>query len=109
MLAVGAAVPQEPGSKRRCWRSATWPLGFWNAVSEVWPETLEQRDWCHKLANVLDKLPKRLQGKAKAMLHEVMYADTREVAEEGIDAFAAEYSPSMTKRSNACSRTGRRC
>lgn len=38
-------------------------LGFWNAIAEVWPETLEQRDWCHMLANVLDKLPKRLQAK----------------------------------------------
>ena len=34
-------------------------LGFWAAVREVWPETREQRCWVHKLANVLDKLPKR--------------------------------------------------
>ena len=34
-------------------------LGFWEAVREVWPATREQRDWCHKIANVLDKLPKR--------------------------------------------------
>lgn len=37
-------------------------LGFWNAVRDVWPETREQRDWVHRIANVLDKLPKRLQG-----------------------------------------------
>jgi putative transposase len=43
-------------------------LGFWAAVRDVWPETRGQRDWCHKMANVLDKLPKRLQPKAKAML-----------------------------------------
>ena len=36
-------------------------LGFWAAVREVWPETREQRCWVHRLANVLDKLPKRLQ------------------------------------------------
>ena len=33
-------------------------LGFWAAVRDVWPETQTQRDWCHKLGNVLDKLPK---------------------------------------------------
>jgi transposase-like protein len=43
-------------------------LGFWAALREVWPETREQLDWCHKLANVLDKLPQRLQGKAKTAL-----------------------------------------
>jgi transposase-like protein len=28
-------------------------LGFWAALRDAWPETLEQRDWCHKLFNVL--------------------------------------------------------
>jgi transposase-like protein len=72
-------------------------LGFWSAVRSVWPETREQRDWCHKLGNVLDKLPKRLQPKAKRMLREVMGADTREQAEEQIDAFVAEFSPKHDK------------
>ncbi len=72
-------------------------LGFWRAVREVWPETKKQCDWCHKMANVLDKLPKRLQGKAKRMLHEVMYAETRDQAEEQIDAFTAEFSPKYDK------------
>jgi putative transposase len=72
-------------------------LGFWAAVRAVWPETQEQRDWCHKLANVLDKLPKRLQGKAKQILREAMYADTRDHAEEQLDAFAREFSPKYDK------------
>jgi putative transposase len=72
-------------------------LGFWSAVREVWPETEEQRDWCHKMANVFDKLPKQLQGKAKSMLREAMYAETREDADEQIDAFAAEFSPKYDK------------
>ena len=46
-------------------------LGFWAAIREVWPETVEQRDWFHKLGNVLDKLPKRLQPKAKRALHDI--------------------------------------
>ena len=60
-------------------------LGFWNAVGDVWPETREQRDWVHRMANVLDKLPKRLQGSAKAALREIMNAPTRADAEKGID------------------------
>jgi putative transposase len=73
------------------------PLGFWEAVREVWPATREQRDWCHKIANVLDKLPKRLQGRAKRTLHEIMYAETRAQAEQGIEAFVAEFSPKYEK------------
>ncbi len=71
--------------------------GFWEAVREVWPATREQRDWCHKMANVLDKLPKRLQGRAKRALHEIMYAETRAQAERGIEAFVAEFSPKYEK------------
>ena len=72
-------------------------LGFWNAVREVWPETDDQRDWCHKLANVLDKLPKRLQGKAKEMLRDAMYAPTREDAEAAMDGFCSEFSSKYAK------------
>jgi putative transposase len=72
-------------------------LGFWEAVREVWPQTREQRDWCHKMANVLDKLPKRLQGRAKRTLHEIMYAETRAEAERGIEAFVSEFSPKYEK------------
>jgi len=68
-------------------------LGFWAAVREVWPETREQRCWVHKMANVLDKLPKRLQPKAKRLLREVTMAETREQADEAMDAFDREFSP----------------
>jgi transposase-like protein len=66
-------------------------LGFWSAVKEVWPETREQSCWVHRLANVLDKLPKRLQSRAKEMLHEIMYADSKELAEDAVGAFAREF------------------
>src|ERR1700757_1891890 len=73
--------------KRRGMRSAgvavgEGALGFWAAVRDVWPKTREQRDWFHKLGNILDKLPKRLQPRVKAALHEVMYAETHEQARE---------------------------
>jgi len=72
-------------------------LGFWAAVREVWPDTREQRCWFHRLANVLDKLPKRLQPKAKRMLREIMNADTRKNAEDGIALFVAEYDAKYPK------------
>jgi transposase-like protein len=72
-------------------------LGFWAAVREVWPETAEQRCWVHRLANVLDKLPKSLQPRAKRALHEIMNAETRAAAEQGIARFATEYGPKYPK------------
>jgi putative transposase len=72
-------------------------LGFWAALREVYPETREQRCWKHKLANVLDKLPKRLQPRAKEMLREIMYAPNRESALEEITRFSEEYGARYLK------------
>lgn len=72
-------------------------LGFWAAARDVWPETQTARCWCHKIANVLDKLPKRLQGQAKSRLHEVMYADTKAHASEAVVRFAEEYGAKYPK------------
>src|SRR5213594_4287134 len=72
-------------------------LGFWAAVREVWPETTEQRCWVHRLANVLDKLPKSLQPRAKQALHEMMQAESREAAEREIGRFAREYGAKYPK------------
>jgi transposase-like protein len=66
-------------------------LGFWKALRDVWPETREQRCWVHRIANVLDKLPKRLHAKAKAALHEIMRAETRKVAQQAIALFETDY------------------
>ena len=43
-------------------------LGIWAAARQVWPEAGEQRCWNHKMANVLDRLPKREQAEAKGLL-----------------------------------------
>jgi putative transposase len=72
-------------------------LGFWAAVRDVWPKTRAQRDWFHKLGNILDKLPKRLQPRVKAALHEVMYAESRAHARDAIMRFAAEYGAKYPK------------
>ncbi len=66
-------------------------LGFWAALRKVYPTTREQRCWVHKTANVLNKLPKSMQGKAKRRLHDIYRAETREAAERAFDAFVALY------------------
>ena len=55
-------------------------LGFWQAVEEVWPQTRGQRCWVHKTANVLNKLPKSQQSKAKRALQEIWMAETKKDA-----------------------------
>ncbi len=53
-------------------------LGFWQALEEIWPQTRGQRCWVHKTANVLNKLPKSQQSKAKRALQEIWMAETKE-------------------------------
>lgn len=83
-------------------------LGFWAAVGEVWPETKEQGCWVHKIANVLDKLPKRLQGRAKKQLHEMMYAESREECEKAKDKFVSEFSAKYPKAAESLERNWER-
>jgi transposase-like protein len=66
-------------------------LGFWLALSKVFPSTRQQRCWVHKTVNVLDKLPKNQQSAAKAMLHEIWMSATREDAIKAFDRFIATY------------------
>jgi putative transposase len=72
-------------------------LGFWAAVRDVWPETREQRCWVHRIANVLDKLPTRLQPAAKRALHEMMYAESRTTCETAIRRFIQDYEAKYPK------------
>jgi transposase-like protein len=72
-------------------------LGFWAAVRQVWPETREQRCWFHKLGNVLDKLPRRLQPQAKRVLHEALYAAKKSDAVTAIAHFADEFGAKYPK------------
>ena len=62
-------------------------LGIWSAVRQVYPDAEEQRCWNHRILNVLDKLPKRQQGTAKALLCPIPYAPTRREAEQQRDQF----------------------
>jgi putative transposase len=66
-------------------------LGFWKAAGEVWPKTREQRCWVHKTANVLAKLPKSQQPKAKRSLQEIWMAETKAAAVAALDTFIESY------------------
>lgn len=72
-------------------------LGFWAALRQVFPETQAQRCWVHKIANVLDKLPKRMQPKAKAQLHEIMRAPDRQSAQEEMTRFTRTFADKYPK------------
>jgi transposase-like protein len=72
-------------------------LGFWQAIEEVWPKTRGQRCWVHKTANVLNKLPKSQQPKAKRALQEIWMAETRNDAEAAFDAFVRTYAVKYDK------------
>ena len=66
-------------------------LGFWKASKKVFGKTRSQRCWVHKTANILNKLPKHSQAKAKQYIHDIWMAETRENAEKAFDLFLKTY------------------
>lgn len=72
-------------------------LGFWGALDEVFPETKRQRCWVHKTANILDKMPKAIQAKAKSMIHDMYMADTEINALMAYDHFIETYEMKYPK------------
>lgn len=66
-------------------------LGFWKEPPQLRPTTRVQRCWVHKTANVLNKLPKALNGAAKSLLHQIWMAHIRAVAEKSLDLFVETY------------------
>jgi len=72
-------------------------LGVWAALRDVFPDAAEQRCWVHKTANSLDALPKRLQPRAKTLLHEIVEAPTRADAKKALEAFRGEFDAKYPK------------
>lgn len=72
-------------------------LGFWAALEEIFPTTRQQRCWVHKTANILNYLPKSLQARAKAGLHDIWMADTKAHAETAFERFIASYASKYPK------------
>ncbi len=74
-------------------------LGFWAALEEQYPGCRHQRCWVHKTANVLDKLPRRVQPHAKRMIHEMYLAPTKADALKGYQGFLEAYGAKYPKAS----------
>jgi putative transposase len=78
-------------------------LGFWAAIRNThgFEKTREQRCWLHKMGNILNDLPKRVQPRAKGILREMMYAEKLSDAVIGKkkfeEAFYTKY-PKATER-----------
>jgi putative transposase len=72
-------------------------LGFWKALEEEFGATRQQRCWVHKTMNVLNKLPKSVQPKAKADLKEIWQAESRKDAEKAFGRFLAKYEAKYHK------------
>ncbi len=84
-------------------------LGFWKAIDEVWPKTRGQRCWVHKTANVLNKLPKSRQAKAKRVLQDIWMAPTRTDAEAAFDGFIECYGVKYDKAVECLSKDREPC
>ena len=72
-------------------------LGFWIALQEEYGPVAQQRCWVHKTANILDKMPKSVQGKAKQPIHEMYLAPTRKAALAAYDQFISSYQSKFPK------------
>jgi putative transposase len=72
-------------------------LGLWAALRDVFPETRQQRDWVHKLANVLGCLPKAVQAGARKALVEIRDAPDRTCAQRAIEVFVRDYGVKWPK------------
>ena len=72
-------------------------LGFWSALGKVFPTTRQQRCWVHKTANILNDMPKAMQAKVKADLHNIWMAESRLEAEKALSVFCEKYQAKYPK------------
>jgi transposase-like protein len=79
-------------------------LGFWSALGKVFPATRQQRCWVHKTANILNDMPKAMQAKVKADLHDVWMAESRVEAEKALSVFREKYQAKYPKAAERLTR-----
>src|SRR5699024_12619806 len=84
-----------PAGPRRA--TAYGARDFWKAMSKAYPQARKQRCWVHKTASVLNKLPKAVQIKVKASLHDIWMAETRDNAHKAFDMALEKYSAKYPK------------
>jgi putative transposase len=77
-------------------------LGLWAALDQVFPTTQHQRCWNHRVLNVQDKLPKRLQPAARRRLRELAEAPTRVECERLRDVYVAELRAAGQQQAADC-------
>jgi transposase-like protein len=75
-------------------------LGFWKALAKVYPETRGQRCWVHKIANVLNKLPKSVQPKVKESMQDIWMAETRKEAYAAFDSTVKRFGDKYQRAMN---------
>jgi transposase-like protein len=68
-------------------------LGFWKALAKCYPDTRHQRCWVHKTANIMSALPKSVQPKVKAALHDIWMAETQDDAQKAFDRALVRFEP----------------
>lgn len=66
-------------------------LGFWRAMSKLYPSTRQQRCWVHKTRNILNKLPRSDREAAKKRIHDIWMAGTKEQALRAMNLFVEMY------------------
>ncbi len=72
-------------------------MGFWAAADEIMPEMKHQRCWVHKTCNIMNYLPKSLEGKAKVMLKEIYMSPTVDHADKAFEQFVKTFEAKYPK------------
>ena len=72
-------------------------MGFWSALTKIYPQTQKQRCWFHKMGNVLNKFPTAMQSSVKKALQNIWMASTREAAEKAYRQFITTYKDKYPK------------
>lgn len=67
--------------------------GLWNALDLVWPDVRRQRCWAHKLRNVANKLPKKLQETCTSQARDIYAAAGRTEALRAFKVWRKVWTP----------------
>jgi len=71
--------------------------GIWSAFGKAHPRAKQQRCWLHKMRNVLDKVPERIEAEVQGSLREIMNAEDRKLAESLTETLAASLDRNYPK------------
>lgn len=71
--------------------------GIWSAFGKAYPHAKQQRCWLHKMRNVLDKVPERIEATVQDQLRAIMNAESRELAVSLIETLALSLERDYSK------------